>query len=1044
MWAKKNAMLSGGFLAEIDSPKSALDHIGLGNSSIVVAAVTALVAVGTLYKKLEPFAALVNGIGRLLRRIPGLGPVSSATRARQLFADRLLDDNRVAAATQMWEEHEFTQLEAEVEAEGGPPSLWMRVTGRRDSLRRERSLTAALRRCEDRLILLEGDPGSGKSVALRKVAIDMARAARTSRNPRSPLPVFVNLRQLEAGDRPVDVDLVRDCAKASMMMTQDAVFDEYLRKEFDREYATGGWCFLFDSFDEIPAILSSSDSDDVVIAYSEAIRKFARGMGASRVIVASRSFRGPQRKSGTRFRISPLTSRRQRAFVHAALPGGKDRDVMERGLRDADSGLRQLAENPLFLRLLCEHVREKGQFPADSHSVLGGYVRRRTEAEAGQFRLPSVTVNLVAQNVAFCMLRSDGLGLSPRLDELDRAMGEQGFSVGPILDGTIEALAKMRLAEVTPALGDGDARFSFKHRRFQEYFATCVLIRRERQVPARELLIDGRWRETAVTLLQLQDGETSAELIKLAGSVIVAASAEVRLSSRPASEPGFAWPPGVLHVLGILDAASSGNRLDLDPDVVDALDFLLRAAWTGGGRFDRKWALESASLAGIEVRHRLVRDAFRSGSRWLRDVGYRVVSRLETLPPDLQQEVRNELVIQMSKGDLGREWNSTLATLKRLPDERAFVRCAQLLRLVRPVDLALWTALVVLRASTSSDPWAATVDIGPFAVVVVGLTNFYLRFGTVDISNLSFARLVGVARRPSNAQLPRSAGSNATGLRWLADRLGAFALVLRILFAVGASTDLVMHWMDARHVGGLFLLLIAAMWAPMAILAAYKGAARSRLLWPFVWLGVVLVPVGLCLAVFRLVAGLQWRRVLRMMGQLAAGGGLIGLVVLASTAGPSWMGALVPVGTFAAIIGLAVVSFVLRVVYRIRDALWLSRAQSSPRPSEQLLRSAMTELRTPIGLGGAIRLLRRSDSSRSRDGLREIATGLLDLGERIERQALVVTESLDDSAVREIQKWGDTELSDRHAKRQLRLLDGPNLDELAKLVNDLAEERVVE
>jgi hypothetical protein len=42
----------------------------------------------------------------------------------------------------------------------------------------------------------EGDPGSGKSVALRHLALKMAKIAAGSRSLKSVIPIFVNLKEL--------------------------------------------------------------------------------------------------------------------------------------------------------------------------------------------------------------------------------------------------------------------------------------------------------------------------------------------------------------------------------------------------------------------------------------------------------------------------------------------------------------------------------------------------------------------------------------------------------------------------------------------------------------------------------------------------------------------------------------------------------------------------------------------------------------------------------------------------------------------------------
>src|SRR5580693_6170529 len=112
------------------------------------------------------------------------------------------------------------------------------------------------------------------------------------------------------------------------------------------------------------------------------------------------------------------------------------------------------------------------------------------------------------------MTATEGLGLSPARAELRRALSSSGSVSVTLLDKVLDALEYTKLGRSAddPA-GTGAAHFTFGHRRFQEYFATCVVLRAPHLVSAGELLGNGRWRETAVTILQTQSPEASAPLL---------------------------------------------------------------------------------------------------------------------------------------------------------------------------------------------------------------------------------------------------------------------------------------------------------------------------------------------------------------------------------------------------------------------------------------------------------------------------------------------------------------------------------------------------
>src|SRR5262249_21385480 len=115
------------------------------------------------------------------------------TRRRQ-FADHLESEIRRLNNLEAWHDYRFTDLEAEVEAEGSRRRWgWLPfLTHTQNGLRRERSLLRALEKSEERLILIEGEPGSGKSVALRYVAQQMSKRAMRDRNNKGLIPIYVN------------------------------------------------------------------------------------------------------------------------------------------------------------------------------------------------------------------------------------------------------------------------------------------------------------------------------------------------------------------------------------------------------------------------------------------------------------------------------------------------------------------------------------------------------------------------------------------------------------------------------------------------------------------------------------------------------------------------------------------------------------------------------------------------------------------------------------------------------------------------------------
>jgi hypothetical protein len=149
-----------------------------------------------------------------------------------------------------WSEALFVPLEAEVEVR----------TGRRRQRRIAPLIRALTGNRDHRFLLLLGDPGSGKSVALRKLARDLlAEVPKTRR-----VPVYLNLRDWETPPEwnavatpdvaKVEIDL-RLWVLRNLQDRLDIFGRQFLDAYFDTMMELGSFFFILDSFDEIALLL---------------------------------------------------------------------------------------------------------------------------------------------------------------------------------------------------------------------------------------------------------------------------------------------------------------------------------------------------------------------------------------------------------------------------------------------------------------------------------------------------------------------------------------------------------------------------------------------------------------------------------------------------------------------------------------------------------------------------------------------------------------------------------------------------------------------
>lgn len=729
-------------------------HVWDSAPAWLVALVVTAVALGAIVTAVQPLWNIAAFLFKLAFRPVKNRRQSSeeAYRAQQRrgFARYVVSQLERLAVAEDWRDDRFAELEAEVEVQGRERIVpWLRFSPYRNvTLRREKSLSTGLARTTDSLVILEGEPGSGKSVALRHLADHLARKAQNSDSSTSLIPLYVNLKEFRPTQRPVDANAVHDFIVDSLTRAHDRNADQFIRDEFDRGMMEGSWLLLLDSFDEIPDVLSSTESDNTVAEYALAMRDFLTGMRKGRAVVASREFRGPQAFNVPRFRIVNLTAEQQGDLVRKSGLRPMAQAAVHAGLADADPELRQLARNPMFLGLVCEYVRSRDTFPPSSHAAYDSFLEQRLTRDADRLRkrygVGPDEVRLVAEETAFCMTATKGLGLSPARADLRVALAADGRISLRLLDKVLDALEYTKLGRAAddPA-GAGVPHFTFAHRRFQEYFATRVVLRAPDRVPVQELLANGRWRETAVTILQTQPAEATGPLLAEVELLIgpMATSAE---AGQPASQDaaGFAWPPGSLALLQLLDAGLGRVPESLGQAIRDACARLLRAAWASGRRHDRKWAVSMGLVAARDTSVWLVEQAFESGSVYLGGAGYTVVSRMTDPPESVYAGVRRTLLDNAASGQLKAEQVTLKAQITRLPDPEPLLRTLHLLRYAQTVSILLAAAIVAGDALLY--PWLLIVDAIALPMAIRAFPAWYTRdaYGANAIATETSADLV--------------------------------------------------------------------------------------------------------------------------------------------------------------------------------------------------------------------------------------------------------------------------------------------------------------
>lgn len=679
---------------------------------------------------------------------------------RQRFADHVESEIRRLNNLEDWSDHRFAELEAEVETEGSARwfSLIPSPFNRPDERRRERSLSHAIANSTERLILLEGEPGGGKSVALRHVAQTMASEARSSRSLQTVIPVFINLRDLNpAPGETIDRQLIEKFVLKTLNRVNDRDVESFLDEEFQNGLRDGTWLFLFDSFDEIPAILSSTDADETIRAYADAISDFLHGFNHCRGVVASREYRGPRRLGWPRFRIIQLTAKRREQLVHKTGLPTKTQDIILAGLSNASADFRAMAANPMFLGLVCEYMRSDPSkpFPEHTYPVFEVYMTIRFSRDADRvyrrFGKSIEEVRDVAENLAFVMTASGNFGLNPPLSQLIAAASNMGMGSEATLIPFVDALEFIKIARPFQE-GPGHPRtFNFAHRRFQEYFATTVVLREPTRISSLELLTNARWRETAVVLLQTQSSVAKQPLLDCATTFLNQAAIEFAqnlgvspvdqndpIASLREAMPAFdskdnsspdalrqliEWPPRLLHVLGILQDGFLGRWQQLPQTISKITSIILALAVVRGTRLDELWALQ---VVGAASRYHILlylKLAITSPSGLIRDLASSQIARMGIADEELSRHIRNNL-ITLRLG-IHRQRRDLEVQLARFEDSRPLLSALHCLLWASWIDFVLLIPVYILLSFIAEPFWAVGGAIIFCVVFLAALARWF-------------------------------------------------------------------------------------------------------------------------------------------------------------------------------------------------------------------------------------------------------------------------------------------------------------------------------
>lgn len=580
--------------------------------------ITALIFLAVVIIALNYFARDTTAMKEHSTPIDKEFPEKNYKNLLRLFCGTLLDDlNKIDRETN-WSAENFVPLDAEVEV----------VSGSKRSRKVTDLLTAIKHNKRSRIFLILGDPGSGKSVALRKLCRELLKEVERT----GKVPLYINLREWEIKETWTENNLptvhqLFEFVLSNLKSRGDIFTNEFLDKYFKKMFENGRLFVVLDSFDEIPTVLDVNENSWLIDSLSDVIYRFLSGAHESRGILASRMFRRPTNKfdAKTILEIRPFTESKIIESLRKSL--FFDESLINL-LFNQRSEFIPIARNPFTAALISNYAKgHRNTLPSNQAELYSDYILRRLEACKERIQKHNLTIKGVIQcavDIADIMLTTETLGLEASVKDLKKELPLQ-----PV-EEAIDILVYARLGR----LGSGDEqRFSFVHRRFNEYFVVQRLIEQPNKVPQDAIPTDSRWRDALVLYCEIAEETEAARIAQYCWS-------EIRQLGRFNSDMRNEQYLRGVHCLRFLKEAFRARRQCIHSFRRNLAGFIEYQFIIQDNLLSQKISVEAVGLLQESDIDSVLVSAFEINNQWIDETALKSCRHLPQLSEELYKKLR--------------------------------------------------------------------------------------------------------------------------------------------------------------------------------------------------------------------------------------------------------------------------------------------------------------------------------------------------------------------------------------------------------------------
>lgn len=514
-----------------------------------------------------------------------------------------------------WSSALFVPLEAEVEIKSSTKII-----------RRKTDLLTAIRKDQEaKAFLIIGEPGAGKSVALRKLCKDLNSEVMET----GKVPVYINLREWsnQSGWSRSNPPTVLEFDKFvfnNLKSDVDVYARDFLNVYYRRMVEDGRFFFVLDSFDEIPAVLDATDNSWIIDELSRVIYEFLSGAHNSRGILASRPFRRPTIKFAAQT-ILEIKSLSERKIVQGLRNYPRITEEIIQKFFTERRDLLQMARNPFHLALIVNFIQDNdGDFPSKRIELYKNYINKRLQSCQEvilQYNLNFDDIEQLCQQIAILMFDSDDYGFEFPIKIIKEKLVGKYTRIEKILEVLIVARIGRQSAKT-------DSLFSFAHRRFAEYFFVISIAETDKIISFEGIPKDNKWREILVLYAELVNSKKAKEIAVFCWDLI---------KEHNQRTSGISLP--LIHSVRFLRDAFRFRVDSLVSFRENLCGFICGQIVYSESLINKKIALEAIGLVDEKSISKILKEAFSQNNSWLNETAFRSCLSLRKLGNDLEESI---------------------------------------------------------------------------------------------------------------------------------------------------------------------------------------------------------------------------------------------------------------------------------------------------------------------------------------------------------------------------------------------------------------------